>query len=115
MAEKLRVDVTKLSMRELWNIKEKINRSVMVEFNTRGIAAFDEEMAVALIWTVRHRTEPDLTFEEVFETLDLEQLGEVELNLDGPPARAASSEIAPKNSRRSRGSTGQARREPSTP
>lgn len=110
--KKLHIDITKMPMSELWKVKDAIGRSVMVEFNTKGLAAFDEQMAAALVWIRRQREQPELTFGEVFASLNLEELGEVEIDF-GPPASAASSETAPRSSRRSRGSMGPARPKPS--
>lgn len=72
----LRIEIRKLTRKDLYDIREETGRSVLAEIIAKK--GYDEKMLSALAWVVRRRTEPDLTFDEVFS----EPWSETEFVLD---------------------------------
>ena len=94
-AKKLVIQVRSMKMAELARVKEVTGVSLVTTI-WKGedlLGALDEKMIAALLWVVRQRTEPDLTFEEVFASLELSAFGSefvIELGIANPPPPAAS-------------------------
>lgn len=108
MSDELRIDLHKLTMKELQEIRGVTGRSLMAELVEVSVKCLDEQMMPALVWIARRRSEPELTYDQVCSTLEWGELGKdgsVVIDLGGTPPLSEPGTTTRRRSRPSAGST----------